>query len=173
MPTYSSDITLMYTGLGFFALAVYYYLFIMKIEDKNCDIGYVYKDGKCILIPVPSAPAPVFSAPSAPAPAHVAPGAIDVNNSLITNPYKEEGDLFGAGFQQIEEIEIAKGMNDVNTVCYPKCLNNTNCAGFGYSIADRYDGRTNGNCWFMKAPIQHTRLDIKTPGVGGVWIKKY
>lgn len=147
MATYGGDTT-MYVGMEFFALVVYDYIFIMKATTP-----------------------PV--APVTPYVAHVAPGAIAVNNSLITNPYKEEGDLFGAGFQQIEEIEIAKGMNDVNTVCYPKCLNNTNCAGFGYSIADRYDGRTNGNCWFMKAPIQHTRLDIKTPGVGGVWIKKY
>jgi hypothetical protein len=93
-------------------------------------------------------------------------------NTLAMNPYIEAGDPFGAGFAQIEDLEINKSMSDVNTICYPKCLNNTDCAGFGYNISDRFDKRTNGNCWFMKKPFAHASLTNKTPGVGGVWIKK-
>lgn len=94
-------------------------------------------------------------------------------NSLKNNPLKVGGHLFGPGYQQYDMAEIRKfdeGMIDVEAVCHAKCVNEEECTGFHYRVDNRYDGRTNGNCWFMTGDIKHV------PGsngskYGGNWIK--
>ena len=96
------------------------------------------------------------------------------NNILLNNPLQVGGHLFGTGHKQLYDLEIAKSLDDVNTLCYPKCADDTDCVGFHYRIDNRYDKRTNGNCWFMGGPLKRV---VGAPGVngissGGVWIKK-
>ena len=97
------------------------------------------------------------------------------NNILLNNPLQAGGHLFGTGYEQLYDLEIAKSLDDVNTLCYPKCADDPECVGFQYRIDDLYDKRTNGNCWFMGGPLKRV---VGAPGVngissGGVWIKKW
>jgi hypothetical protein len=90
-------------------------------------------------------------------------------NSLNLN-YFQPGHLFGAGFEQYLELEIQKDIQDVITICYPKCMEDEACSGFGYRVDDRYDERPNGNCWFMTGEVKYVPGDSNVDQ-GGVWIK--
>uniref|UniRef100_A0A7S4K3E6 Uncharacterized protein n=1 Tax=Odontella aurita TaxID=265563 RepID=A0A7S4K3E6_9STRA len=92
-------------------------------------------------------------------------------SSLELNPISRRGHLFGAGYEQYDEVEIRKwSMDDVNNICAKKCASEDICTGFSFRYDDRYDGRTNGNCWFMTGTIKY--VDGAESAGGGIWIKK-
>ena len=100
----------------------------------------------------------------------------DVANDLVSNPLKHDGGLFGEGFMQYDEVEIKKyhsGLHDVKTICHKKCMGSNLCVGFGYRVDDRYDGRTNGNCWFLTGALSKVEAKplAQNPEFGGYWVK--
>jgi hypothetical protein len=95
-------------------------------------------------------------------------------NSLENNPLNPRGGLFGSGYSQYLDLKIDKTFSEVTGNCYPKCANDPQCAGFGYNVSNRYDGRRNGNCWFMRGPVKFVDGPPKNNGILGAvnWIKK-
>lgn len=91
-----------------------------------------------------------------------------------TNGLNPNGHLFGSGYNQYDELEIQPKLQDVNNICVPKCQSESQCTGFGYRIDARFDGRNNGNCWFMSGDVKWVDQDKPNPkglNGGGVWIK--
>jgi FtsZ-binding cell division protein ZapB len=91
-------------------------------------------------------------------------------NSLDQNAF-QPGHLFGTGYEQYDALEIQKDIKDVINICHPKCMEDEKCSGFGYRIDDRYDGRPNGNCWFMTDEVKYVPIIDGGTNGGGVWIK--
>ena len=105
----------------------------------------------------------------------VTPATPVVNiNSLALNPLNPRGHLSGAGYDQSLKLQINKSFEEVTGICYPKCAEDPACNGFHYSIADRFDKKPIGNCWFMKGPVKYVDANGKTNGIldAGNWIKK-
>lgn len=104
-----------------------------------------------------------------------ADAALNTSNDLAVNTIQHNRGLFGPGFQQYAELTINKydaGYVDVKSKCYQKCLQEEKCTGFSYRIDDRYDGRTNGNCWFMTGEIKATSDALQAvPRYAGSWVK--
>lgn len=88
------------------------------------------------------------------------------------NCIKFQGHPFGFGFHKYDELQINKSIDDVINKCVPKCVNDKICTGFGFRINDRYDGRPNGNCWFMKGEFKYVDSKPFPNHGGGVWIKE-
>ena len=92
----------------------------------------------------------------------------------MNNPLQADGHLFGTGYKQLYDPDITKSLDDVNTLCYPKCANDPDCVWFHYRIDVLYNKRTNGNCWFMSVPLKRVvdTSDVNVISNGGIWIKK-
>jgi suppressor of ftsI len=88
------------------------------------------------------------------------------------NCIKFEGHGFGSGYHQYDELKINKSIDDVINKCLLKCANDEICTGFGFRINARYDGRSNGNCWFMKDEFMYVDSKPVPDMGGGVWIKE-
>ena len=56
------------------------------------------------------------------------------NNTLLNKSLQSGGHLFGTGYKQLYDLKIAKSLDDVNTLCYPKCADEPDCVGFHYMI---------------------------------------
>jgi hypothetical protein len=87
----------------------------------------------------------------------------------VTGQIDFRGHLFGRGFKQYAAIEIRKSLDDVKNICLPKCRNDPVCTAMQFRINARYDGRTNGNCWFMNGEIKF--VDSVPQSGGGVYVK--
>jgi hypothetical protein len=81
-----------------------------------------------------------------------------------------QGHLFGQGYVMDTKLKIRKSLDDVENICLPKCRDDPLCTGFGFRIDTRYDGRTNGNCWFMTGEIKYVDGPPRPSG-GGVYVK--
>ena len=97
-------------------------------------------------------------------------------NSLQMNRIRNDGThLFGKGFQQYDELAIRKydpGFHDAQTVCHNKCVQDKQCTGFTYRVNDRFDGRTNGNCWFLTGELKMASgSPSSNPNYAGYWVK--
>jgi hypothetical protein len=97
-------------------------------------------------------------------------------NSLQVNHIRNDGGhLFGKGFQQYDELAIRKyglGFDDAQTVCHSKCVQDKQCTGFSYRVDDRFDGRTNGNCWFFTGELKEASgSPSSNPIYAGSWVK--
>jgi hypothetical protein len=95
-----------------------------------------------------------------------------VDEVLAANPIRFSGHLFGTGYTMYAELEISKLFDEVKDLCITKCVRDVGCTGLGFSINDRYDGRTNGNCWFMSGEIKDVAGATSANQGAGVWIKE-
>jgi hypothetical protein len=99
----------------------------------------------------------------------VSPHPVDPDYETDTLIYSAKLNIFGAGFQMLEDKKITKSLDDVKNICVPRCQQNASCTGFGFRIDERYDGRTNGNCWLMTGDFKYSE-GIENSG-GGVFVK--
>jgi hypothetical protein len=93
----------------------------------------------------------------------------DFQAAPVTGKIVSKGNLFGWGFDQYKDLEIRKSLDDVNNICLPECRDDNKCTGFAFRIDARYDGRTNGNCWFMTGEIKYVGSPANSGG--GVYVK--
>jgi hypothetical protein len=83
-----------------------------------------------------------------------------------------QGHLFGPGYVMESDLKIGKSLNDhVQDICLPKCRDDPKCTGMQFRINARYDGRTNGNCWFMTGEIKYVDAAFTNNAGGGVYVK--
>ena len=92
--------------------------------------------------------------------------------TLDSNPIRYQGHGFGLGYNQYAKLEISKDINDVKDICVPKCADDQECTGFHFRIYNRYDGRKNGNYWFMTGKFMYVDTRPYPNHGGGVWIKE-